>query len=140
MFPIELSSEVLKKAAKLKVLGEDVEEKFIRGSGAGGQKINRTANCVWLKHLPTGIEVKCQRHRERERNRVLAYKLLVRKIETAVLGEKSEEMQKAFKLRKQKKRRSRRAKEKMVEEKRRRGEVKENRKPPRRDGEWLAAD
>src|SRR3989344_5282430 len=104
MFPVELPPEILEKAAKLKVFGEDIEEKFIRGGGAGGQKINKTASCVWLKHLPTGVEVKCQKHRERERNRASAYKLLVRKIETTVLGEKSEEAMENFKLRKQKKR------------------------------------
>lgn len=136
MFPIELSPDILEKAAKLKIDGEDIEEKFIRGSGAGGQKINRTANCVWLKHLPTGVEVKCQRHRERERNRTSGYKLLINKIEEIVLGKESEVAKKAFKVRKQKKRRSRRAKEKMMDEKSRRGAVKENRKPPRRDGEF----
>jgi peptide chain release factor len=128
-FPVDLSPDVLEKAEKLKVFAEDVEEKFIRGGGAGGQKINKTASCVWLKHLPTGIEVKCQRHRERERNRASAYKLLVNKVEVEVLGKKSEVAQKAFKVRKQKKRRSRRAKEKMVEGKRQRGAVKKLRKP-----------
>ena len=47
-------------------------EKFITGSGSGGQKINKTASCVYLKHLPTGIEVKCQQQRSRELNRYLA--------------------------------------------------------------------
>ena len=135
-FPVDLAPDILEKAEKLKVFGEDVEEKFIRGGGAGGQKINKTASCVWLKHIPTGIEVKCQRHRERERNRTSGYKLLVNKIESVVLGEESEEAQKAFKVRKQKKRRSRRAKEKMVEGKRRRGAVKKTRKPAQGDEEF----
>lgn len=130
MFPVELSPDILQKAAKLKIEAEDIEEKFVRGSGAGGQKINKTNNCVQLRHLPTGVEVKCQRHRERERNRASAYKLLVNKIEEVVLGKESEVAQKAFKIRKQKKRRSRKAKEKMLEEKRRRGEVKGLRKRP----------
>jgi len=126
-FPVELSPDVLEKAAMLHVEAEDVEEKFVRGSGAGGQKINKTANCVWLKHLPTGVEVKVQTHRERERNRRSAYKLLVLKIEELVLGEESEAAKKDFKIRKQKKRRSRRAKDKMVDEKVRRGQVKKTR-------------
>jgi protein subunit release factor B len=126
-FPVELSPDILKKAAKLKIEPQDFDEKFIRGSGAGGQKVNKTASCVWLKHLPTGVEVKVQRHRERSANRKSAYKLLVNKVEEKVLGKKSEAAQKDFKVRKQKKRRSKRAKEKMVEAKRRRGDLKSSR-------------
>jgi protein subunit release factor B len=132
-FPIELPPDVLEKAAKLKVEAIDIEEKFIRGSGAGGQKINVTASCVWLKHLPTGTEVKVQKHRERAANRKSAYKLLVRKIEDKVLGKRSDSAKKIFKIMKQKKRRSRRAKEKMVDDKKKRGAVKTSRKKVRVD-------
>lgn len=89
--------------------------------------MNKTASTVWLKHLPTGIEVKCQDQREREANRMEAYRMLLMKIEEKILGKKSEIAQKVFKLRKQKKRRSRKAKEKMMDEKSHRGEIKENR-------------
>ena len=127
-FPVELPPDILDKAARLKVEPEDIVEKFVRGAGSGGQKVNKTSSTVWLKHLPTGFEVKLQKHRERERNRISAYKLLIRKIETAILGEKSEEAKRIFKVRKQKRRRSKRAKEKMLEGKKKRGEVKERRK------------
>lgn len=105
----------------------DIKEKFIRGGGAGGQKVNKTSSCVWLKHLPTGIEVKCQQYREREKNRVVAYKLLAEKIEQAINWRESEKAREIYKVRRQKQKRSRRAKEKMLEEKRRRAEVKERR-------------
>ncbi|MFA5855162.1 MAG: peptide chain release factor-like protein [Candidatus Gracilibacteria bacterium] len=127
-FPVEIPEEFLVKAAGLKVFAEDISEQFVRGSGAGGQKINKTSSCVWLKHVPSGIEVKCQKHREREKNRISAYKLLILKIENVKMGKKSEEAKKVFKLRKQKKRRSRRAKEKMMQEKSVRGAIKESRK------------
>lgn len=127
-FPVELSEQVLAKAAKLKIEPQDIEESFVRGSGAGGQKVNKTSSCVWLKHLPTGVEVKVQKHRERGANRKSAFKLLVNKIEGKVLGNKSEVAMKQFKKRKQKKRRSRRAKEKMMDAKTRRGDIKGTRK------------
>lgn len=127
-FPIELSPKTLAKAAELDVRPEDIEEKFIRGSGKGGQKINKTSNAVWLKHEPTGVEVKCQVHREREKNRMSAYKLLINKIEDLVKGEESERAKKIYKLKKQKAKRSKRTKEKMLELKKRRGEIKETRK------------
>ncbi len=123
-FPVELSPEVLAKAEALRVFPQDITEQFVRGSGAGGQKINKTSSCVRLRHLPTGLEVRCQEFREREVNRARAYKQLIAKIETLILGKKSARAQKLFKLRKQKKRRSRRAKEKMMDEKTHRGALK----------------
>lgn len=128
VFPVDLSPRILEKAAELSVFAEDIEEKMIRGSGAGGQKINKTASCVQLLHRPSGTMVKCQKHREQSKNRLSAYKLLVLKIEEQVKGADSERAQKIFKLRKQKQRRSKKAKEKMLEAKKLRGEVKERRK------------
>ena len=80
-FPVELSEPLLIKAQQLNILPEDVVEQFVRGSGKGGQKINKTSSCVLLKHLPTGIEVRCQKHREQSKNRLSAYKLLILKTE-----------------------------------------------------------
>jgi len=127
-FPVDLSPKVLKKAYELDVNPEDIEERFIRGSGKGGQKINKTSSCVMLKHLPTGIEVRCQKHREQVKNRLSAYKLLINKIEEKLKGRESEKAKKIFKLKKQKQKRSKRAKEKILELKKRRGELKETRK------------
>ncbi len=127
-FPVELTEKHLKKAQELKIKPEDIEESFVLGSGSGGQKINKTASCVLLRHGPTGIEVRCQKHREQSKNRTSAYKLLIDKIEYEVRGAASEKAQKIHKLRKQKQKRSKRAKEKMLEAKKRRGELKETRK------------
>lgn len=126
-FPIPLKQKYLEKAEKLRVFPNDIEEKFVRGSGSGGQKMNKTASTVWLKHGPSGLEVKVQNQRELISNRIGAYKLLILKIEEKVLGKKSEMAQKVFKLRKQKKRRTRRAQEKLVVAKRLRGELKQSR-------------
>lgn len=127
-FSVVLPQLIAQKALKLKLKPDEFEEKFVRGSGAGGQKINKTSSCVWLKHLPSGMEVKVQKHRVREVNRLAAYKLLILKIEEEKEGRKSQLAQEEFKLRKQKKRRSRRAKNKMIEGKVRRGGLKETRK------------
>ena len=111
--------------AKMKKLGirkEDLEEKFIRSSGRGGQKVNKTSSCVYLKHRPTGIEVKCQQERSQALNRFLARRRLVNRIETRILGRLSEERRRIEKIRRQKRRRSKRAKEKMLKDKRKRAE------------------
>jgi protein subunit release factor B len=126
-FPVELPPQVLALATELKILPEDIDEFFTRGSGSGGQKINKTASCVELTHRPTGTVVRVQRFREQHKNRIAAYSLLLRKIEEKVKGAESERQQEIFKLRKQKQRRSRRAKEKMLKEKHRRSSIKAQR-------------
>lgn len=115
------------------IFEEDIEEKFILGSGSGGQKINKTASTVHLKHLPTGITVRCGKDRMREANRFFARRRLLEKILAEREGAKSKKMQEIARLRKQKKRRSKKAKEKMLEEKKRRSSIKENRRPISRD-------
>lgn len=127
-FPVELSPALLAKAKELQLIPEDVDEQFIRGSGPGGQKMNKTASTVQVIHRPTGLEVRCQQHREQSLNRIGAWKLLILKLEDRVKGVKSERMQRVFKLKKQKAKRTRRAQEKVLEAKRRRGETKEFRR------------
>lgn len=127
-FPVDLAPPLIMKARELKISSENIEESFVRGSGKGGQKINKTSSCVMLRHLPTGIEVKCQKHREQSKNRLSAYKLLILKIEEKIKGEDSERAKKIHKLRKQKIRRSKRAKEKILEMKAKRSEIKKTRK------------
>ncbi len=127
-FPIILSQKVLDKAKELEISPEDIEEEFVRGSGAGGQKVNKTSSTVFLKHLPTNIFVKVQKHREREKNRISAYKLLISKIEDLKKGKESERAKKIFKIKKQKQRRSKKAKEKVLKAKHERSAIKEIRK------------
>jgi len=127
-FPIELPKSHLAIAKKLGIKPEDIEEHHTRGGGPGGQKINKSTNCVELTHEPTGIKVRYQHHRGLHQNRRGAYELLIDKIEEEKLGMESKLSQKKHKIEKQKKRRSRRSKEKMLEEKRQRSDVKEQRK------------
>lgn len=116
-----------KKMEELGIREKDIAEKFIRSSGRGGQKVNKTSTCVYLKHLPTGIKVKCQRERSQSINRYLARRILVKKIESIILKEKSEEQQRIEKIRRQKRKRSKRAKEKMLMEKKKRSQKKKER-------------
>jgi protein subunit release factor B len=103
---------------RLGISEKDIVEKFVRSRGRGGQKVNKASTCVYLKHLPTGIEVKCQRERYQALNRFLARRLLADKIERRILGKLKEEEQRIQKIRRQKRKRSKRAKEKMLAEKR----------------------
>jgi len=112
---------------ELGVFEKDIVEKFVRSSGRGGQKVNKTSTCVYLKHLPTKIEVKCQRERSQALNRFLARRILTEKIEQMIRGRESEERQRIEKIRRQKRKRSQRAKQKMLEEKRKQSEKKKAR-------------
>ena len=100
---------------RLGIREADIIERFVRSAGPGGQNVNKVATCVYLKHLPSGIEVKCQQERHQAMNRFFARRLLVQKIENMTLGKESEEQQRIQKIRRQKRRRSRRAKEKVLE-------------------------
>jgi len=114
-------------AAQMEKLGVDdasLTERFILGSGSGGQKVNKTASCVYLKHEPSGIEIKCQRSRSREMNRFLARRELCDRLDEQIRGEASRRQQAREKIRRQKRRRSRRQKAKMVEQKRQHGAQK----------------
>ena len=118
------------KMEALNIREEDIEESFIRSSGKGGQHVNKTSTCVYLKHLPTGIEVKCQQGRSQSLNRYRARVLLAGKIEQLIKGRESEEIQRIEKIRRQKRKRSKRAKEKMLVEKKLVSEKKKLRSRP----------
>src|SRR5579862_449010 len=109
---------------------EDLIGKFILGSGSGGQKINKTSSCVYLKHIPSGIEIKCQKERSREMNRYHARKELCQRLEEKDKNIQSERQMLSEKIRRQKRRRSRRSKEKMLANKKHHAEKKNLRKSP----------
>ena len=102
---------------ELHIYEDDLIEKFILGSGRGGQKIQKTHSCVYLKHVPSGIEIKCQQERSRDLNRYLARKELVSKIEQKIFKKESLKAKEIHKIKKQKRKRSKRAKDKMLEDK-----------------------
>ncbi len=118
------------KMRKLSIREKDILEKFIRPGGHGGQNVNKTSTCVYLKHLPTGIEVKCQKERNQGLNRFIGRRILIEKIESAVLKKKSEKQKQIEKIRRQKRKRSKRAKEKILREKKLLSEKKRLRQKP----------
>jgi len=118
---------LIEKMERLGIYEKDIVEKFVRSSGKGGQKVNKTSTCVYLKHVPTQIEVKCQEERSQALNRYLARKILADKIEKIVLGKESEEQQRIEKIRRQKRKRSKRAKLKILEEKKKHSRKKADR-------------
>ncbi|NOZ01034.1 MAG: peptide chain release factor-like protein [Deltaproteobacteria bacterium] len=131
-FPVgaDKAKALEKRMTRLGIREEDLDESFIRSSGHGGQKVNKTSSCVQLVHRPTGITVKCQQERSQALNRYLARRILADRIEDKILGEASARRQAAEKIRRQKRKRSKRAKEKVLREKRIRSVLKESRRPP----------
>ena len=129
------ASQTKKNALAARMLALDIreqelEEKFILGSGKGGQKVNKTSSCVYLRHSPTGLEVKCGRTRSREQNRFLARRELCDRLEARQRGAQSARRQAIEKIRRRKRRRSRRQKERMLGAKRLQGAKKAQRREP----------
>ncbi|WP_419419401.1 peptide chain release factor family protein [Legionella sp. D16C41] len=115
---------------KLAIYDSELTEKFIIGSGRGGQNLHKTASTVYLKHLSSGIEIKCQETRSREDNRYFARVRLCEKLAAVLSEEKSKKQQAIEKIKRQKKRRSRRLKQKIMDDKSKQSQLKDRRKKP----------
>lgn len=135
IFPVSPEKEraLLARMRRLGIREEDLEEQFIRSSGHGGQHLNKTSTCVFLRHPPSGLSVKCREERSRALNRYLARRRLAERLEGIRLGRLSAARQAMEKVRRQKRRRSRRAKAKMLDAKRMHGEKKAMRGAPKAD-------
>mgnify|MGYP000243372081 CR=1 FL=1 len=126
--------EVLERMSRIGIAREDLDESFIRGSGNGGQKINKTSSTVRLKHAPSGIDVKCQDGRSLAANRYNARVLLCEKLEQIIASGKSATQAAASLKRRQNRKRSKNQKAILVKEKRHRGNVKSLRRKPDLEG------
>src|SRR6202012_2188645 len=118
-FPIsiEKANQMAQRMAALGVNEADIEERFVRSGGHGGQNVNKTSTCVMLVHRPSGLQVKCQETRQQGLNRFIARRLLLDKIEEKQKGFVAEKRAEVEKIRRQKRKRSRRAKERMLADK-----------------------
>ncbi len=108
---------VSRRMSALGIREEDLAESFIRSGGPGGQNVNKVSTCVWLKHLPSGIEVKCQKERSQAANRDRARLILCQKLEERLLRQEECRRQALEKLRRQKRGRCRQAKNRLRQEK-----------------------
>jgi protein subunit release factor B len=100
--------ELDRRMRNCNLLENDIEETFVRSTGPGGQKVNKTSTCVHLKHIPSGLAVKVQTSRSQPLNRYYARKQMCELLENKLLGKESLQAKKIQKIRKQKDRRRRR--------------------------------
>jgi len=121
-------TDLADRLAALGVRDGDIIEKFVLGSGKGGQKINKTASCVYLRHLPSGIEVKCQQERSQALNRFFARRMLCEELESRRDGAASARQQAIERVRRQKRRKSRRQRAKTLDDKHHQSEKKSARR------------
>ena len=130
-FPVspEKTQALHARMLQLGIREQDLDEQFVRSGGHGGQNVNKVSTCVVLVHRPSGITVRCQQERTQALNRFFARRRLIEALEQRVLGAASARRQAIEKIRRQKRRRSRRSKEKMLDAKHHRANVKAQRKP-----------
>lgn len=123
-FPEILEAPLRARFVSLGIRPEDIEERFVRGAGAGGQKINKTSSTVWLRHAPTGVEVRCQRERSQTTNRLLAWTELVEKLEWRRAESANAAQAERELARRQKRQKSRGQKARMIAGKKHRAKIK----------------
>lgn len=109
---------------------EDVIESFVRSSGPGGQNVNKVSSCVNLLHKPTGIRIKCQKHRKQLLNRQEAWELLAQAVDEKYQKAYLALKQRKEKIRRQNRKPSKTAKRLTLENKRKRSLKKQNRRKP----------
>ena len=132
---LPLPEELEKKMSRLGIKEADLVERFIRGSGPGGQKINKTSSCVPIKHLISGIEVKCQKSRSLMTNRIKARIMICTFIEEREIKKRKTRRAEKEKERRRNRQPSQRQKKINVENKRKKGLKKRMRSRPRYDTE-----
>ena len=126
-----LPTQIDERLAAVGARPADVDERFVRGSGPGGQKINKTSSTVWLRHRPTGIEVRCQRERSQAANRELAWQELCAKLESRYRAATQEAIDAREVERRRTRQKSRGQKARMIEAKKLRAKHKARRGPVR---------
>lgn len=125
--PLPNEEALQKRMDKLRLREEDLQEEFIRGSGPGGQKINKTSSTVVLRHVPSGIEVRCQRERSQVMNRHWARVELCERMETVLNEARMALQNEREKTRRQNRPRPRGLKQRILNTKKNRSGVKKNR-------------
>ncbi len=133
-FPDLVEAPLRARFVSLGVRPEEVEERFVRGAGAGGQKINKTSSTVWLRHRPTGVEVRCQRERSQSVNRLLAWSELADKLAWRRADAANKKQAERELVRRQTRQKSRGQKARMIEGKKHRAKHKSSR--GRVSGDW----
>lgn len=129
----EKEDDLRRRLAALGIAESDLEERFIRGGGPGGQKINKTSSTVCLRHRPSGLEVRVGAERSQALNRYRARCELCERMEEKSRGEASASRQARERVRRQKRRRSRKQKARMLEDKRKQSDKKRTRSRTERD-------
>jgi protein subunit release factor B len=130
-FPDIVEAPLRARFASLGVRPGEVEERFVRGTGAGGQKINKTSSTVWLQHRPSGVEVRCQRERNQATNRLIAWTELAEKLEWRRQEAKNQAQSARELVRRQNLKKTRGQKIRMIQTKKHRAKIKQ-----KRSGGW----
>ncbi|MBL9215824.1 MAG: peptide chain release factor-like protein [Opitutaceae bacterium] len=127
-FPDMVDESLRARLAAVGVRPEDIDERFVRGAGAGGQKINKTSSTVWLRHRPSGLEVRCQRERSQSVNRLLAWHELAGKLEGRRREAANQAQAERELRRRQSRQKSRGQKARMIAHKQHRSRIKQTRR------------
>ncbi|OVE76065.1 hypothetical protein BVX98_06585 [bacterium F11] len=129
----EAYKSIQARLKRLNIHPSDLQEKFVRARGSGGQNVNKVSTCVILTHIPSGFSVRCEEERSQSRNRYLARKRLADQWEAMMRAKVNKIRYDTEKHKRQHRKRSKKAKERILESKHRRAQIKKLRRSLARD-------
>jgi protein subunit release factor B len=121
---MRLSGQLLERMSILGIRAEDLQVRFSRSRGPGGQNVNKVSSAATIRHLPSGLTVTASDNRAQAANRLLALERLLTTLENQRSDERQAELAAASKARRQRALRSRATRANLVKEKRLRAETK----------------
>jgi len=125
---MRLSGQLLERMSILGIRAEDLQVRFSRSRGPGGQNVNKVSSAATIRHLPSGLTVTASDNRAQAANRLLALERLLTTLENQRSDERQAELAAASKARRQRALRSRATRANLVKEKRLRAETKRRRR------------